>query len=225
MNGSVRALIVPRPTSARRPTGSVAKVPWALAEGVRSLTAEPRIPDLFSEQVVRRIANVGERVDKDGLLGVDLIAVLHGQPSASATVEKITTRNAQQAVLPASSARSSVVGVLNLLSQKRDKVRGLDKVRGVIEDRQTHRGVICNLDGIPRQTIKDLWGETVVAWGTLTRNSSGQAVRLVVEDLAPVEASAVMDATLTARDLLGSDPEYTGKLTTQEHMDLVRRRG
>jgi hypothetical protein len=64
------------------------------------------------------------------------------------------------------------------------------------------------------------WNKRVVAGGILTRNAAGQAVRLDLEELIllPDETEQI-----SAWNLLGIDPDYTGALSTDEYLDRTRR--
>ncbi len=217
-NGSVRATLVPRPVAPSRPAATAERAPYALAHGVGALLQEPAIPEYFSEDVVRRVQRVGEKVGSEGISGITVGAVRLGKIVTSSELTRDTAINAGQAVLPVSSAQSSVSGVLNLLSVKREKLRA------VIEEEKSHLSVVCEIDAVPKGQVRELWGERVTAWGSLTRNTRGQPIRLTVEGLELASADAARPPRLTARQLLGIAPNWTGELTTQEYMDQMRRR-
>jgi hypothetical protein len=179
-----KVVLLPRTLPRRRDPDSLSVPPMALVEGVRSLANLPEIPHLFSEPVVSHVEDASVR------------------------------ENARRAVLPASVAWSSVVGVLDVISARREKRRV-----GLLTDQG--RAVLCNVQNVPRDQLFDAFEKKVVAAGSLRRNSRGQPVRLDVESL---DVLPPIGPLVSARDLLGAARGVFEPLSSEEFMAVLRDR-
>jgi hypothetical protein len=186
-------VLLPRTLPRRRDPDSLSIPPMALVDGVRLLASAPEIPPLFSEPVVSHVDKVGGQIGKSGIAGVSMISV-NDNRSPEAPVTEAVRENARRAVQPASVAWSSVVGVLDLISARREKRRV-----GLLTDQG--RAVVCNVEQLPKELVFEAFEKRVIAAGCLRRNSRGQPVRLDVETL---EILAVEPPRVSARDLLGA---------------------
>jgi hypothetical protein len=186
--------------------------PLALVDGVRSLAAEPEIPQYFSQPVIERVDTIGQQVGRRGIVRV-AVTCFNGARSPEAPVYADVQRNARRAVEPASTAWSSVTGVLDVISARREKRRV-----GLLTDHG--RAVLCNVEKLSRESVFAAFEKRVVAAGLLRRNASGQAVRLDVESLEVLAPRQ----HVSARDLLGASQHLTGSLTDEEFMAVLRDR-
>ena len=135
----------------------------------------PEIPRLFSEPVVSHVDQLGHQIGRRGITGVTMTSV-NGQRSSGAAVTEAVRQNARRAVEPVSAAWSSVVGVLDVISARREKRRiGLLTSEG--------RAVVCNVQQLPNDLVFEAFEKKVVAAGILRRNGRGQAVSLDAESL------------------------------------------
>jgi hypothetical protein len=212
-DSTFRVLLLPRMLPRRRDPESLSIPPLALVEGVRSLASAPEIPHLFSEPVVSHVDKVGEQIGKSGIAGVSVLSV-NGHRSPEAPVNEAVRENARRAVQPVSVAWSSVVGVLDVISARREKRRvGLFTDQG--------RAVSCNVEQLPRELVLEAFEKRVVAAGRLRRNSRGQAVRLDVESL---EILPSIEPIVSARDLLGAARGMIQPSNNEEFMAVLRDR-
>lgn len=207
--GDLRMLLAP----VRRPRGrddsSLAMAPVGLVAGVATLRAAPEIPSLFSPGTVQRVARMGQVVN-EGLVDHLSLLSLNGV-TREAVIDQVALDGAEKAVRPSSHAYSSVQGVLSML-----KI-GARSVRAEIRT-QDRRGVSVHASLAQVAELREKLGERVLAGGILKRNSVGQPVDL---DLLQIEL-APQPTSLTAWDLLGSNPDATGGLSTREYLDKVR---
>jgi hypothetical protein len=208
-----RVVLLPRTLPKRRDPDSLSIPPLALVEGVRSLGSVPEIPHLFSEPVVSHVDKVGEQIGKSGVAGVCVISV-NGDRSPEAPVDDAVRQNAQRAVQPVSVAWSSVVGVLDVISARREKRRV-----GLLTDQG--RAVLCNVQSLSKEQLFDAFEKRVVAAGRLRRNSRGQPVRLDVESLDILPSVGPL---VSARDLLGAARGIIQPSNGEELMAVLRDR-
>lgn len=206
------ALLLPRTLPKQRDPDSLSIPPVALVGGVRSLAEVPEIPHLFSEPVVSHVAKVGQQIGRSGIAGVSMVTV-NGDRSPEAPVTEVVRENARRAVQPASVAWSSVVGVLDVISARREKRRV-----GLLTDQG--RAVMCDVQQLPKEVVFEAFERRVLAAGRLRRNGRGQAVRLDVETL---EILSPVESHVSARDLLGAGRGII-EPTDDEFMAVLRDR-
>jgi hypothetical protein len=207
------ALLLPRTLPRRRDPDSLSIPPMALVDGVISLASIPEIPRLFSEPVVSHVGQVGKQIGKSGITGVSMVSV-NGDRSPEAPVTEAVRQNARRAVEPASVAWSSLVGLLDVISARREKRRvGLLTEQG--------RAVVCNVQKLPREVLFEAFEKRVIAAGRLRRNSRGQPVRLDVESL---EILPHLESYVSARDLLGAGRGIIEPTDDDDFMAVLRDR-
>jgi hypothetical protein len=180
--------------------------------GVKVLADAPEIPRLFSEEVVQRVDRVGQQIGHSGITGLTVTSV-NGSRTPDVALTDAVKQNARQAVETASIAWSSVVGVLDVISARRQR-----RQIGLLTDEG--RAVVCNTGTLPREQVFAAFERRVVASGLLKRNARGQAVSLDVETLETLPQRLPMGAG----DLLGAAPNITGGLTNEEFMAALRDR-
>jgi len=207
-----RVVLLPRTLPRRRDPDSLAIPPMALVDGVRSLATAPEIPRFFSEPVVSHVDKVGGQIGRSGVAGITMISI-NGDRSPEAPVTEAVRENARRAVRPYSVAWSSVVGVLDVISARREKRQvGLLTEQG--------RAVVCNVQKLPKELVFSAFEQKVVAGGLLRRNSRGQAVRLDVDSLEILSP----EPHVSARDLLGAGRGIIEPTDEEAFMVVLRDR-
>jgi hypothetical protein len=186
--------------------------PVALVDGIASLAIEPEIPRYFSQPVVERVEKIGQQVGHRGIIQV-AVTTFNGSRSPDAVVTPEVRRNAREAVEPASTAWSSLTGILDVISARREKRR-----IGILTDQG--RAVQCNVRQISRQELFDAFERRVVVSGRLRRNARGQAVWLDVETLETLPTHR----EVRARDLLGAARNLLSPVNQEEFMAVLRDR-
>lgn len=207
------ASLLPRTVPEQRSSDSLSIPPVALVDGVRSLADLPEIPHLFSEPIVSHVFQMGQQIGKNGITGVSMVNV-NGERSPEAPITDVVRQNARSAIKPASVAWSSLVGVLDVISARREKRRV-----GLLTDQG--RAVMCNVEKLPREMVFEAFERRVIAAGRLRRNGSGQAVRLDVESL---EILPPVESYVSARDLLGAGRGIIEPIDEGEFMAVLRDR-
>ena len=212
--GDFRINLQPRRLPARRPPGTWLIPGQTLVAGVEALDAKPDVPELFSPSLVARVQSVGAHLGRDGIDAM-WIASMNGERGPGAEVTERVVHNAAEAVRPVEQAYSSVHGRLDTLS-----LRGRRGLRAAVVDDRTRRAVACTLGRLDGQVLQNAFGKRVILAGLLSRNASGQPLKLEVDEL---ELLVDNQEPMSAHDLLGVDPNWTGDLTTSEYIDYVRR--
>lgn len=208
---TLRMTLLPRTLPRHRDLDSLSVPPQALVSGVEALAEVPEIPRLFSATVVSRVDEVGQQVGRRGVAGV-LMASVNGGRTAEVPLTEEVQRNARRAVEPSSISWSSVVGILDVISARRER-----RQIGLLTDRGA---VVCNVQNLSRDLVFRAFERRVVAAGLLKRNARGQAVRLDAESLEILSDKP----SASARDLLGAAPNVTGGLSDEEFMGRLRDR-
>ena len=122
--------------------------------------------------------------------------------------------NAARAVAAASFAYGSIAGRLDLISARTKRRRiGLRADDG--------HSVICDVHGMDEGAYMAAFAKDVLVIGTIKRNISGQAVSVMVDELRVREALP----PVSARALLGAQPDLGGDLSAVEYIRSVRRDG
>ncbi len=211
-----RLVIRVAPTQPRRRDANSLSVPVeALISGVRSLDAVPEVPQFYTDATVERLVKLGE--PGHGVREVSL-ATVNGGPSNYVPVSEHVRSNAKQAVRGTTVSLGSVAGWLDTLSTRRVG-RGLIGVG--LYDKLTRRAVTGSLSVAMEAEVHRLWGHRVLAFGQVTRNDRGQAVRITIERFAELPEND--DDRASARDLLGISPEWIGDQSVDEYVREARR--
>jgi hypothetical protein len=167
--------------------------------GVQSLASLPEIPPSFSASIVQRVAYIRHQIKPST-----------GEASAADFSEAVEV-NADRAVAAASLAYGSLSGRLDLISARGRRRRiGLRTEAG--------HAVMCDVDNLDQDAYMSAFAERVLVIGTIKRNSAGQAVSVMVDELEPLPDVE----SFAARRLLGALPDLGGDLSAVDYVRLQR---
>lgn len=197
----------------RRPRTDLLVPADALVAGARRLQEAAVVPDLYSPQTVERVGGIA--TPKGGLSSVEF-ATYNGSRGEPAILSNSVREHAEEAVRGREESFGSFAGVLEVLAQPR---RGEGVLKLSIYDEQSRRAILGKASREFESQIHELFGERVLAGGILTRNSSGQPIRLEVKELERF-ATAPYPA---ADDLLGAAPDWLGGMAVDAYIAEVRR--
>lgn len=167
------------------------------------------LPPNVSEAGLDHLVRMSRWLSRNGAKGVSTEYLegeqwAHVGPQVAANVGKLRVSRLK--------ALGSIIGRLEEVSVHR-------RHRYVVYDEATKRPVRCEFPGGQLSDVKDALGHRVRVRGEVYRNSKGQPLR--VEE--PTFEWLTPEAELpTVDDLVGSDPGFTGILTTSEHLDKLR---
>lgn len=108
--------------------------------------------------------------------------------------------------------RGSVEGRLETIS-----IHGAK--RFVVYDSVTKKGVTCKIEDPMLEEVKDALGCKVLVSGSVSINEKNEPVAVIVDRLRSFTPS---DQLPRAVDLTGSDPEFTGGISTREYLRRAR---
>jgi hypothetical protein len=177
--------------------------------GLRTLSEEAHVPAWFSEGSLRKVQTVANKVGKGGVEAIKAFS-LNGQVGEAAPVTRETAVNVASVLRPVSKAIGSIKGRLEVISLHKAN-------RVTVYDLRTHRGIRCSFPDTQLDEVKSALGRVVTARGVIYRNASGDPVKVETKrfEIAP-------ESLPTVDDLVGSDPDFTGGLTTEEYMERLR---
>lgn len=210
--GHIVVRLAPRTVSPLRPPDSLSTTTASLVNGVRQLQIEPQIPDYYSSQMLARVQEISRSASHGGVRSVT-VESRNGRIQRG-VINTETARNAATAVLPKIAMLSSVQGVLDTISLRRT-----EKPRAQIYDANVRHAV--DVIALPKHVdqLQAALGKRVAVAGTLSRNGSGQPVRIKMTDIVTLPD---MSQRITADDLLGSSPRITGGLSVADYVDWLR---
>lgn len=212
-SSTIRAVLAPISIPPKLEVSALHAMAGGLVDGVNGLAQTPEIPKLFSASTVRRVEKVGTAMSRGHIEAVTIASVGNNRRTSAVTAE--TSKNAHQAVTGTQLSLGSVQGTLDVLDARSH--RG---VRAQIYIPSLHRAVMIYAKPQDSTSLKDHWGQDVVASGQLKRNSRGQVVSLDLHDLVEVPAHQ----HISPWEILGADPGLTGHSTTAEFMEMIRGR-
>ena len=194
--------------------GTVADtVTGAFVDGVRDLESEASTPPYFSEECLRAVRRIAARIGNDGATGfraIELDRKIEGR------VTELTDAHIKSALATPYQSVGSVTGTIEMIS-----VHGAPRMN--VYDSLNNRAVRCNIpldqkDELLAQ-VTALLGRRVIAAGRVSRNLAGDAVKVQLRSLTPLPDD---DELPTVAEVAGSEPDFTGDLSTQEYLDRLR---
>lgn len=208
VNGVHRAVIVPQRIPAKRTILTVTGTTTGLVRGVESLREKAEIPPLFSVATVSRLPAMAEIGNQ-----VRAIHIRSTDDGEQATINEAAVEHAKKATQTGLRTFGSVEGTLEVLSNSR---RG---IRALVVNERTRRAVTVRAADDAREQLREAWGERVRIGGELVRNSAGQPLRVDMTEMLVLPGRE----RVSAWDILGIAPGYTGDLTTEEFIRYARR--
>jgi len=212
VNGEIRAVLAPRRTPPRRPPGTVSMPAINLVSGVGQLKEIAEIPEFFSPLTVERVKNIGRPI---GSHGIERVEIRHVGPApAIAVVDRETVDHARRAVSISRTAFGSLIGRLDVLT---GRSRTGPRAQVLIEG--TRQAVTVRAAPDQADMLRDAWQKRVAVAGELRRNAAGQPIQLDLTELTILPERR----PLSAWEILGIAPKWTGDLTTEEFIREARR--
>ncbi len=186
----------------------------AYVDGVRRLESEFSVPPHFSEDGMKALKQLARRLGGDGAIGFRVIELdVHKEGRVTETTEA----NIKKALATRYESVGSVTGTLEMIS-----VHGQPRMN--VYDALTGRAVRCNIPKDEKQAslldeVKAQLGRRVIASGRVSRNIAGDPIRVTLRGVTPLPDDSELP---TAGDFVGSDPDFTGNLTTEEYLRRTR---
>lgn len=205
--GSLGVEIQSKPRDPTRDYG--AKVAETYLDGIDIIHEEGVTPPYFSDSSLRLLQKVARALGRNG---ADALEVY--DPAREKTTEIDAEIEITASQLRGSRYKSfgSVEGTLEMISIHREP-------RFNVYHAISLRAVKCSLPDEMRKTVASALGRRVIASGLMSYNAKDEPITIVVEELKIIPTE---DALPSIEEFIGSDPNFTGDMTTGEYIRSIR---
>jgi hypothetical protein len=178
--------------------------------GLDNLEHHGTSPPYLTDVGMRRVKRMVSLIHKNGAKGF----VASAPDGQSVEVSEKASKTIDELLPVKTEAVGSVEGRLEAIS-----IHGSKKF--VIYHSITKKAVNCHFDQqrIMDKVLQTLGGRIVVV-GEVFSNAKGEPVKVAVSDFELVEGTGRLP---TVAELTGSDPDFTGGLSTEEYVRSIRR--
>jgi len=185
------------------------KVAEVYSDGMEIIRNEGITPPYFSDYCLKRVWEVAKVLRGDGANALE-IRDLTRHKSTEFDVQIATTTSQ----LMGSSYKSygSVEGTVEMISIHRPP-------RFNVYHSITFHAVRCNLRQEDIEKVRDNLGRRVVVSGLVSYNAKDEPKNVMVEELEVIPKEEELP---TIDEFIGSDPNYTGAMTTEEYIRSIR---
>ena len=168
-------------------------------------------PPYLSEYGLERLQDMMQLMHKNGAKGFIATSI---DDLRSVSVNEAAIKTLQELLPPRRQEQGSVEGILETIS-----IHGSKKL--IIYESLSRKGVTCILPKSESiEQAKEALGKKVVVSGIVHFNIKDEPVKVVIEDLRILGFGKHLPK---ATELTGSDPNFTGDLTTDEYIREIRR--
>ena len=177
--------------------------------GLKILETEERTPPYFSERSLKKVKSIASRLENEG---VDPLEVEGDKQDNVVYLNKKIHESTKKLIGHQYKSHGSVEGALEMIS-----IHG--KPHFNIYDNIMLKAVNCNMPDILRDKVKENLGRRVIASGLVSYNAKDEPLSVIIEDL---EVIPTEDMLPSIDDFIGSDPNFTGNMTTGEYIRSIR---
>ena len=207
----IESKLKPPPRRIRKPirdTGSA--VAQSFVTGFENIEHRGISPPYLSEFGLERLQDMMGLLHRNGARGFS--AEIVGERRAVSVSEK-AAKTLSELLPERRSEEGSVEGTLETISVHKTK-------KLVIYDSLTGKGVTCLLTEEELfKTATDSLGKKVIVFGKVFYNVKDEPLRIAARSIRILGAKKLP----TVAEITGSDPDFTGSLTTDEYIRSVRR--
>jgi len=180
----------------------------AFVVGLEKIEMEGTSPPYLSEYGIKRVRSLAGLIGRDGVAGIQVTDL-----ERTAEISRLALDNIREITKVRDSAIGSVEGTIETLS-----IHGRPKF--VLYESRTRKAVTCQFtreDWFER--IKEVMGKRVMVAGLVRYNMKGEPLRIELENIRLIRGRADLP---TIEELSGSDPQFTGDLSTEEYIKRIR---
>lgn len=177
----------------------------ALATAEQGEALPANLSDTGLDHLLKLATNLG----KNGAARFEAIFV---EQDTQATLSPASAQHVERLLVPKSRAIGSITGHLEVVSLHRG-------YRYSVYDAVTHRAVRCDFPEAELESVKAALGHRVMISGIVHRNVKGQPLKI---DQPRLTMLPTRNGLPTTEQLVGSDPDFTGELTTDEYVRQLR---
>jgi hypothetical protein len=214
-NGKLRLEIYSQPVELKRKklpdVGQ--EVTTGFVTGFRTLEREGRSPAYLTEWGMHKAEHMTDVIGRDGMTAVVAADVTNQQ---EVEITKQSFKNLKNLLPEAYKSLGSIEGRLEGISIHHGE-------RFVVYDSISGKGVTClfpKLKLTPK--AKEHLGDRVQVSGLLSRNAKGEPVRIRIDKPERFRVFGSDLAMLSMRSLGGSDPDFTGGMSTEDFIRSIR---
>lgn len=183
----------------------------AFLNGLKTIRAKAVRPNHFSDDALANAKELSMAVNGD-VQRITVSGSLNGKLARPITLNHNVARHVDEVIGPRYTAIGSVEGTLEMISIRRFLKFGIThSVSG--------RMVNCRFTYSMLDQIKASLGKRIIASGIVHYNARHEPVRVDVEWIRTLKARHELPSI---EDLGGSDPDFTGGLSTEEYLRSLR---
>jgi hypothetical protein len=207
----IESKLKPAPQRTRQPIRDTAQaVAISFVKGFENIEYKGISPPYLSEFGLERLQAMMALLHRNGARGFTAEVL---EPNRAVAVTDKAAKTLAELLPPRRSEEGSVEGTLETVSVHKNK-------KFVIYDSLTGKGVTCLIDDDSTLALASTnLGKKVRVAGKVFFNIKEEPVRVAVQSLRVLG----LKKPLTVAQLTGSDPEFTGNLTTDEYIRSIRR--
>lgn len=214
-NGSLRLEIYPQIRQRKKERADVGRdIAKTFVSGFTTLEKEGKSPAYLTDKGMKKAEHLTSLIDVRGAR-----AIVASIPETHNQVIEITKRSAdniQKLIPEAYQSIGSVEGFLETISVHKTK-------KFVVYQSVTGKAVNCQFPKLElMDKVKKYLGERVQVSGIISRNEKGEPVKVLLEKESDLKIFGVDLKILPFKKLGGSDPDFTGDLTTEEFIRKIR---
>ncbi len=185
------------------------KVAGAYADGIEIIRREGITPPYFSDNCLRLVGKVAGVLGRDG---ADTLEVLDVTSNKSTQLDAAIATTTKQLMGSSYESFGSVEGTLEMISIHKP-------ARFNVYHSISLHAVRCNLRAEDIEKVKSALGRRVVASGLVSYNAKDEPKSVTVEELEVIPREEELP---TVEKFIGSDPNYTGDMSTEEYIRSIR---
>ncbi len=185
------------------------KVAEVYSDGIEIIRSEGITPPYFSDYCLRRVWEVAKVLRGDGASALEIRDLVRHK-STEFDAQIVTTTS--QLMGYSYQSFGSVEGTLEMISIHKP-------ARFNVYHSISLRAVRCNLREEDIAGVKDALGRRVVVSGLVSYNVKDEPKSIMVEELEVIPRENELP---TIDKFVGSDPNYTGDITTEEYIRSMR---
>jgi hypothetical protein len=185
------------------------KVVNEYVKGLKILGTEERTPPYFSESSLKKVRSIVSRLESEG---AEPLEIQGNRKNNIVEFNKKMQKNTAMLIGNSYKSYGSVEGTLEMIS-----IHG--KPRFNIYDNLILRAVNCNMPDTFREKVRENLGRRVIASGIVSYNAKDEPISVIIEDfeIIPIEENLP-----SIDEFIGSDPDFTGNMTTGEYIRSLR---
>jgi hypothetical protein len=217
LNGALRIEVYSRVRTLKHKilTDVSRQVAVSFVRGFGMLEKDGRSPEYFSSYGMDRAAEMTRVI---GLSSAHAIVAEVLEDEAPVEITETSVRNLKELIPESYKAIGSVEGTLEAIS-----IHDRKKLLFVVYESLFGKAVTCRFSGLPMMgKVKDSLGKRVRVSGLVSRNARSEPRQVMLYGPEYLEVFGENLKVLPFRSLGGSDPDFTGDLSTEEFIRSVR---